>query len=274
MTRDCQQTFRFVRRRSRRLIDHLRSTLRNIEKCDNQMVKQSLQIETISDEQAAKTIQEQAGHVGALVTFCRQYLEQFVTPYESKENDLLQKELSNVIRKSREQLGIQAAIFENTLILRIPHPVSRYSKKASESTYIPEIRDAICEAKWKAEEACSLDLFSKNVFISFWHFYPPESCESRNRVPAYPDNDNYLVKSIIDLLSSVFGFYDRGDTAHLFYGTQITSDFPSMTYIFLQTRDSEMKNFITFEEVKKFLFDAGLFQVSQAEKTRKSPTIN
>lgn len=262
MTENCQQTFRLMQCRSRRLIDRVRSALRNIEKCDNQMVKQSLQIEATSDEQAAKTIQEQANQVGSLVTFCRQYLERFVVPYESKTEDLLQKELSDAVHASRERLGIQATFFDDILILRIPHPVSRYSKKASESTYTPEIWDAICEAKQIKEKDKPLDLFSKNVLISFWHLYPPEACESRNRVPSYPDNDNYLVKSIIDLLSSVFGFYDRGDTAHLFYGTQITPDFPAMTYIFLQARNSKMKNFTTFEEVKNFLFDAGLFQVS------------
>ena len=245
--------------KSRQLIHSAEQTLKKIQSYDNALVQQSLIAETkpIDENAAAKVITGQAMQVGMLLSLCNQYLEALVVPHARTESNILQNAAQKAVTASRVKLNIQASMHNGMLALQIPHPVSRYSRRTGQSAYLLEIADALHEAKTKFDGDASMNLFSKDVLISFWHIYPPEAQRERSSNPVYPDNDNYLVKSIIDLLSTEFGFYDRGDKAFLFHGTQITAKLLPMTYVFLQERNAKMKHFITFEEVSDFLSVVG-----------------
>ena len=85
-------------------------------------------------------------------------------------------------------------------------------------------------------------------FINNW-------CKPEELV-SYPDNDNFLSKSIIDLICAVFGLQDIGTELALFHSTALDDDLAPLTYVFVVPNDSDLASFLSFPSVKERLLRA------------------
>ena len=83
--------------------------------------------------------------------------------------------------------------------------------------------------------------------VFFWHVY--SRCNHQSCI-SYPDNDNYLTKTIIDLICEVFGLQDIGTELALFHSTALDDELPQMTYVFVVPNDSDLAAFLSFPAVK------------------------
>lgn len=158
-------------------------------------------------------------------------------------------DLGASIRWECQRLGIRATfLHDGAFLLKTIHPISRYSKRASKSPHDMEVASAISEA---IKEAMDLGVYSPStltgpVTFFFWHVY--RSPSKSPYVP--PDNDNYLTKSIIDIICNAVGLSDMGTAAYIFHGSVQTDGVPEATYVFVVPRSSAMSDYFSFEGAK------------------------
>ena len=153
------------------------------------------------------------------------------------------------IRRECQRLGICAAfLHDGAFLLKTVHPISRYSKRASKSPHDMEVASAISEAIKEAmnQGAYSPSTLTGPVTFFFWHVY--RSPSNTPYVP--PDNDNYLTKSIIDIICNAVGLSDMGTAAYIFHGSVQTDGVPEATYVFVVPRSSAMSDYFSFEGAK------------------------
>ena len=156
----------------------------------------------------------------------------------------------------RRRLGISAQVdADRVLMLRTVHPISRYSRTASASPYDPEIRQALQLAHEEAYQAGLLKTtaLTSPCTVFFWHVYSRSNHQS---CISYPDNDNYLAKTIIDLICEVFGLQDIGTELALFHSTALDDALPPMTYVFVVPNNSDLATFLSFPAIKARLLCA------------------
>ena len=157
------------------------------------------------------------------------------------------------IREECRRLGICAAFLPDaSFILKTVHPISRYSKRASKSPHDMEIMMAISDAVEAAarQNPQSSALVSGPVIFSFWHVYRPSS-ESGY---APPDNDNYLTKSIIDIICNALGLSDMGTAAYMFHGAVETESVPEATYVFVAPMAGDTASkILCFDSAKQYI---------------------
>lgn len=82
-------------------------------------------------------------------------------------------------------------------------------------------------------------------------FYPDAVGGSTNVV--YPDNDNYLVKSVIDQICEALGLRDDGTQMFLFHATILTDSVPSGTYVIIAPQDFEDVDFVRKSSAQNFI---------------------
>ena len=163
------------------------------------------------------------------------------------------EQLRESVDLERRRLGISAQIdADRVLLLRTVHPITRYSRTASGSPYDPEIQLALEQAHAEAYHAGLLanSCLPSPCTVFFWHVY---SRSNHRSCISYPDNDNYLTKSIIDLICAVFGLQDIGTELSLFHSTALDDDLAPLTYVFVVPNDSDLASFLSFPSVKERL---------------------
>ena len=166
------------------------------------------------------------------------------------------EQLRESVDLERRRLGISAQIdADRVLLLRTVHPITRYSRTASGSPYDPEIQLALEQAHAEAYHAGLLanSCLPSPCTVFFWHVYSRSNHQS---CISYPDNDNYLTKSIIDLICAVFGLQDIGTELSLFHSTALDDDLAPLTYVFVVPNDSDLASFLSFPSVKERLLRA------------------
>lgn len=168
----------------------------------------------------------------------------------------LMEQLRKSVEAERRRLSISAQVdADRVLLLRTVHPITRYSRTASGSPYDPEIQLALEQAHAEAFHAGLLtnSCLPSPCTVVFWHVYSRSNHQS---CISYPDNDNYLAKSIIDLICAVFGLQDIGTELALFHSTALDDDLPPMTYVFVVPNDLDLTLFLSFQAVKSRLLRA------------------
>lgn len=166
------------------------------------------------------------------------------------------EQLRESVDMERRRLGISAQVdADRVLLLRTVHPITRYSRTASGSPYDPEIQLALEQAHAEAYHAGLLTncCLPSPCTVFFWHVYSRSNHQS---CISYPDNDNFLSKSIIDLICAVFGLQDIGTELALFHSTALDDDLPPLTYVFVVPNDSDLASFLSFPSIKARLLRA------------------
>ena len=175
---------------------------------------------------------------------------QMHTPLAPPTYEVHADQIREAVDAERRRLGISAQVdADRVLMLSTVHPISRYSRTASASPYDPEIRQALQLAHDEAYQAGLLKATAlpSPCTVFFWHVY--SRCNHQSCI-RYPDNDNYLTKTIIDLICEVFGLQDIGTELALFHSTALDDELPQMTYVFVVPNDSDLAAFLSFPAVK------------------------
>lgn len=249
------ETYECLHRLDRRgniLLRSLKQSISKLHKLQGEIrkiISDTSEIGTDENEQhAVDTAMKIDAVVGGMANEIKRYFRNvsYFPPAPVKEQ--MQDTISRSVRRTRKELGISATFKDGVLILRTLHPINRYSKKTVGSPYDMEIEDALCEALQSG------DIRGPTTFF-FWHIYSKD--KSKN-VVNYPDNDNYLTKSIIDLICSRFGLSDMGTEAYLFHATKLDDDIPSATYVMVAQRSGYCEPLTSFDYVKQMLLSLQL----------------
>lgn len=213
---------------------------------------------TLSDTAAKQVVSDLISETAACCNAFHRFFEHmdpqgFSAPPALKPNTV---QLRESVDLERRRLGISAQVdADRVLLLRTVHPITRYSRTASGSPYDPEIQLALEQAHAEAFHAGLLtnSCLPSPCTVVFWHVYSRSNHQS---CISYPDNDNYLAKSIIDLICAVFGLQDIGTELALFHSTALDDDLPPMTYVFGVPNDLDLTPFLSFQDVKSRLLRA------------------
>lgn len=243
---ETKEAMMLFEKKSKSMIRILRSNANNLE-------KSIIDVHTIS----SKYIEENKQETAAFDSMLRQYqcvaeIAEDIRRYCSSLRSVarqcgqvhLQNELTSSVQKSVRSHGIQAKMQGEIITLKMPHPINRYSRHAAGTMFAIEIREALT--------AIPHDLVThKPVTLYFWHVYPDAVGGSTNVV--YPDNDNYLVKSVIDQICEALGLRDDGTQMFLFHATILTDSVPSGTYVIIAPQDFEDVDFVRKSSAQNFI---------------------
>lgn len=196
--------------------------------------------EEAQEKMAADTILQQYYYVAQLSEDIRRYCSSLRSIAQQCDHVQLRAELDAALQKSIQTHEVEGKIVDGVLLLKMPHPINRYSRHASGALDVLEIREALSGLASDRIQHSSVSLY-------FWHIYPESSAIN------YPDNDNYLVKSIIDQICEALGLRDDGTEMFLFYATALTDYVKDGTYIIIVPQDFQKINFVQKSATLDFL---------------------
>jgi len=151
----------------------------------------------------------------------------------------------------KENADFSIGMKDNVIVIKMPYPVKRYSKKNIISPALNILKDKL--ACFYSEHKQVIAALSDNIFY-FWYVYPlkGEGCGWY-----YPDNDNYLVKPIVDVICEALGFQDKGTNTFMFHATMLTSEIPEDAYVLIVPQSDEAHDFRRQKNVVDFLQKCG-----------------
>ncbi len=136
----------------------------------------------------------------------------------------------------KEDKDFSILLIENVLSIRMPFPIKRYAKKKIVAPALNVLRDKLSDFIVEREDELNI---SGNCVFYFWYVYPRKSGKAQWY---YPDNDNYLVKPIIDTVCEVVSIQDTGTDAFMFYATMLSSEVPEGAYLFIAPQSDAEHN--------------------------------
>lgn len=137
--------------------------------------------------------------------------------------------------------GIEVLQRDGVLGVKMPNPPSRNATYKNHIAYLPTLQKALVAQR----EKDGLLPSTCNTFF-FWHIMP------RNAPAAYADNDNYLVKSIVDTICDVYALSDSGDCAFFFHASALTDELPSALYLLVAPQEAQFTCFCAAGNVIRF----------------------
>ncbi len=153
---------------------------------------------------------------------------------------------SSLNSKLDEIADIRIFQAEEVIVIKMPYPIKRYSRKKANAPFINVLKRSL--EQFISGLPKSHRFPAENIFY-FWYVYP----NSKAKKGGFPDNDNYLVKPIIDIICLMLGIRDIGTDAFLFYATKICSEISEGAYVFIVPQSDCMHDFRSFKNVYRFL---------------------
>lgn len=124
--------------------------------------------------------------------------------------------------------SIRVSIADSYALIFMPHPLLRYHVKKTDAPHLAALEQTL-------RAVPSPDMPDKHIFM-FYHIFPSTGWKQR----ALPDNDNYLVKPIIDTVCRVWDMVDTGDELALYYDSVRDDTVPSGTYLLIGNHPSDI----------------------------------
>ncbi len=146
-----------------------------------------------------------------------------------------------------ESANFSVGMKDNVIVIRMPYPMKRYSKKNIVSPALDIFKDKL--SCFYSGHKQSIPMFGDNIFY-FWYVYP---LKGEGSGWYYPDNDNYLVKPIIDVICETLGFQDKGTNTFLFHATMLTSEISEGAYALIVPQSDEAHDFRRQKNVADFI---------------------
>lgn len=126
-------------------------------------------------------------------------------------------------------------------LIQMPHPLLRYHLKKTDAPFLDALEQTLYGVPFPRG-------FAAQKVFAFWHIYPHAGWERRS----LPDNDNYLLKPVIDTVCRVWGMTDTGDELALFYNSTRDDTVPDRTYLLICTKDAGFP-FYDWQAIKALL---------------------
>lgn len=127
---------------------------------------------------------------------------------------------------------------DECVLIRMPHPLLRYHIKKTGAPFLDTLEQVLYHMPLPHG-------FAAQKVFAFWHIYPSAGWEHRS----LPDNDNYLLKPIIDIVCRIWGMTDTGDDLALFYNSTRDDSVPDRTYLLIVTQKANLP-FYDWHKVK------------------------
>lgn len=136
---------------------------------------------------------------------------------------------------------------DGVICIQMPFPIKRYAKRKAAAPALDILRAELLRFLSTTE---NLSVISPDNIFYFWYIYPMiEECDKLY----YPDNDNYLVKPIIDTVCEMLSIQDKGTDTYLFSATALCSDVPEGAYLLLAPQADTVHDFRSQENALAFL---------------------
>lgn len=242
MKAETKEALQLSEKKSKSMIRIMRRNANDLENSiiTSRAIIAKTQEEAKQEKMAADTILQQYYYVAQMTEDIRRYCSSLRSIAQQCGHVQLRAELDAAIQESIQKHEVEVKMVNEVLLLKIPHPINRYSRYASGALDVLEIREAL-------SGFASDKIQHKSVSLYFWHIYPESSAIN------YPDNDNYLVKSIIDQICEALGLRDDGTEMFLFYATALTDYVKNGTYIIITPQDFQDINFVQKSATLNFL---------------------
>lgn len=129
--------------------------------------------------------------------------------------------------KLEEREGFSVSEKEGVVLIQMPFPIKRYAKKKTSAPALGNLKEKLL--RFSDLNKHTFSIAGDNIFY-FWYVYPlPE----KGQRWYYPDNDNYLIKPIIDTICEALAIQDKGTDTFLFSATALSSEIPEGAYALL-----------------------------------------
>lgn len=146
-----------------------------------------------------------------------------------------------------EQCDFLVADSEGVLLIRMPFPIKRYAKRKTSAPALGALKKELLS--FLSEKESSFSVSGDNIFY-FWYVYPQKE---NNQRWYFPDNDNYLIKPIIDTICETLSIQDTGTDTWLFSATALCSAVPEGAYVFLVPQSDTAHDFRRQKTVTDFI---------------------